>query len=370
MPLLGLYLHVPFCRCKCAWCAFASEVGAEGAEKWLEKILGQLASPPVPDARWATVYLGGGTPSLLTPHQLDRLLAAVSLRCEPGAEVTMEANPESLESEHLAVFSARGGTRLSLGIQSFDESVLARHGRPTRRHHLDAARRLVNERWNGPLSLDLICGLGGQSFNGQIRDLEEALDWGPEHLSFYSLTLEPGTPLARREALGTSGLPDDDEAARWWLDGRDRLEAAGLLQYEVSNFARPGAESVHNGRYWSLEPWWGLGPSATSFLPHGGSYEYVTEAPSLASWLGGEAPERERPTSLELAKDTLLSGLRRTMGVPASPWADLLPHTLARWKGRVLHKRGQLFLSREAFPFLDAFLREAFSELDERPELR
>jgi len=330
-------------------------------------VIDQLEAPPVNDAAWATAYLGGGTPSLLSPEQLDRLLAAVGRRLIPGAEVTLEANPESLVAEHLSVLAARGGTRLSLGVQSFQDAILAWHGRPTRRHHLDAARRLV-ARWPGRLSLDLICGLEGQSALGQRRDLEEALDWGPDHVSFYSLTVEPGTPLAHRSRRAQ--LPDDDEAARWWLEGRDFLEASGFGAYEVSNFARPGAESVHNGRYWALEPWWGLGPSATSFLAVDGGYEYHTEAPQLGPWLAGATPEVERPTALELAKDTLLVGLRRTRGVSATPWVDRLPATLGVWRGRYRVEDHRLFLTREAFPSLDSFLRRAFAELDESPEFR
>jgi len=316
------------------------------------------------------VYFGGGTPSLLTPGQLDRLLAAVGVNLAPKAEITFEANPESLTGEHLAVLADKGGTRLSLGVQSFKDTILARHGRPTRKVHLDAARRLVAD-WPGSLSLDLICALEGQTEAGQRHDLDEALDWNPDHLSFYSLTLEPETPLARRVAAGTAGLPSDDEASRWWLAGRDQLEAAGLAQYEVSNFAKPGSESRHNGRYWSLEPWWGLGPSAASFLPLAdGGFEYRTEPESLEDWLEGRAWETEIPTPLELAKDQLLSGMRRRQGVPSRTWPPLLPQTLRRWQGRVLDDGQNLFLTRESFPFLDAFLRDAFAELDERSELR
>jgi oxygen-independent coproporphyrinogen-3 oxidase len=301
---------------------------------------------------------------------LDRFLAAAGARLVPGAEVTLEANPESLTAEHLAVLGARGGTRLSLGIQTFDEELLVRHGRPTRRRHLDRVHRLVQD-WPGQVSLDLICGLGGQTEAGQRRDLDEALSWGPDHLSFYALTVEPQTPLGRRAALGTAGLPDDDEAARWWLEGRDRLEAVGLAAYEVSNFARAGAESAHNRRYWALEPWWGVGPSAASFLPRpGGGFEYRTEPDLLSAWFAGAAAEVEIPTDRDLAKDRLLSGLRRTMGVEQEPWQDLLPRTLGQWEGQIVSADGRLFLSREAFPFLDAFLRAAFIELDERPEFR
>jgi oxygen-independent coproporphyrinogen-3 oxidase len=369
---LGLYIHVPFCRCKCDWCAFASEPGTPDPGPWLDRILGQLDQPPLADARWATVYLGGGTPSLLAPPDLDLLLTRVGDRLVPGAEVTMEANPESLTAEHLAVLGSRGATRLSLGIQTFDETILARHGRPTRRRHLDAARALVAG-WSGSLSLDLICGLEGQTEAGQRRDVDEALDWNPDHLSFYSLTVEPGTPLARRVRHQGAALPADDVAAQWWLDGRDRLEADGLVAYEVSNFARPGAESVHNGRYWSLEPWWGLGPSATSLLPrldpHTAGFEYRTEPGRLSDWLAGRRPEVEVPSRLDGAKDALLAGLRRTKGVDAHPWVDLLAPTLARWTGHRV-ENGRLFLTRQAFPFLDAFLRDAFTDLDERPEYR
>lgn len=367
---LGLYLHVPFCRTRCHWCAFASEVGAQRSGPWLERILNQLHQPPNDNARWATVYLGGGTPTLLSPDQLDRLLAAVAPRLQPGAEVTLEANPESLTAEHLTVLAQRHGTRLSLGIQSFNETLLERHGRATRTVHLEAARRLV-ARWPGQLSLDLICGLGGQTAAGQRRDLETALEWKPDHVSWYSLSVETGTPLSRSLSQGTAGLPSEDESALWWLEGRDRLEAAGLGQYEVSNFARAGAESRHNGRYWALEPWWGLGPSAASRLPRAtGGFEYRTETSDLGSWLAGAEAEVEVPSQCDESKDRLLAGLRRTRGVEARPWLDLIPVTLARWSDRTTLAEGRLFLTRQAFPFLDAFLRDAFLELDERPEFR
>jgi len=306
----------------------------------------------------------------LEPAQLDQLLEAVADRVLPGAEMTLEANPESLTGEHLAVFGARGGTRLSLGIQSFDETILARHGRPTRRVHLANARSLV-QGWPGGLSLDLICGLEGQTEGGQRWDLEEALDWQPDHLSFYSLTIEPETPLGRRAGGPRAAMPSQDDAERWWLDGRDLLESAGLAQYEVSNFARPGAASVHNSRYWALEPWWGLGPSATSFLPRANQgWEYRTETTSLPAWLAGTGPEVEIPSKLDLTKDRLLAGLRRTEGVSDSPWMDIIPETLGLWSGKLEQKAHRLFLTREAFPFLDAFLRDAFTELDGRPEFR
>lgn len=369
MADLGLYIHVPFCRSKCAWCDFSSEVGTSGVDRWFHKILSQLKDPPDESSRWATVYFGGGTPTLLEPQQLQRLLSALEPRLVPGAEVTLEANPESLTADHLAVFSVRG-TRLSLGIQTFQPILLSRYGRSTRDVHLKAARRLV-ERWSGRLSLDLICGLGGQTAETQAEDLEEALSWNPDHVSWYSLTVEPSTPLGRALSLGTAGLPSDAEAAEWWLAGRDRLESSGLLSYEVSNFARPGAESIHNGRYWSLSPWWGLGPSAHSYLPSpGGPMQHIFQAPRLQEWLSGVPPSIEIPSRLETAKDQLLAGLRRSRGVEASPWADLLPQTLDRWEGKVQVQDGRLFLSREAFPLLDSFLRTAYSELDGRPEFR
>jgi len=139
----------------------------------------------------------------------------------------------------------------------------------------------------------------------------------------------------------------------------------------VSNFALAGAESIHNGRYWALEPWWGLGPSAHSYLPGSdGRMRHISQVSSLASWLAGVPPVVENPTDLESAKDRLLAGLRRTAGIEASPWVDRLPQTLTTWEGKVLVKDDRLFLSREAFPFLDAFLLDAFVELDGRPEFR
>lgn len=365
---VGLYLHVPFCRCKCDWCAFASEAGAPDAEPWLERIIGQIVVQG-DRYRWATVYLGGGTPSLLTPGQLDRLLAAVVPRRQTGAETTVEANPESLGEDHLAVLSARGVTRLSLGIQSFDEAILARHGRPTRKVHLDRARSLVRS-WPGRLSLDLMAGLEGQTEAGQHQDLKTALDWEPDHLSFYPLGVEPETPLGRRVARGQARLPADDDTHRWWIEGRRFLEDHGYSAYEVSNFSRPGAESVHNRRYWALEPWLGLGPSAVSFLPEEGRMVYRTESARLIDWMTGCPAVVEAPTALELAKDRLLAGLRRVEGVEASVWEPRIPGTLGRFGPGVGRAGGRLFLTPELFLTQDAFLRSAFAELDDHPEFR
>lgn len=363
---IGLYIHVPFCRAKCSWCAFCSVEGTGKTEAWLQRILVQLE---LTSASWATVYIGGGTPSVLSPEQLDRLLTAVALCRIPDSEATVEANPESLTAGHLEVLEKHEVSRLSLGIQSYQEDILQRHGRPTRRHHLDQARRMVRS-WSGSLSLDLICGLAGQTEAGQRYDLEQALDWNPDHISFYSLTLEDGTPLAHSLRTGQCRLPDEDDADSWWHEGVRFLENAGLRQYEVSNFSRPGRESVHNQRYWNLEPWLGLGPSAVSLLPGEGGFEYWTETENLGEWLKGRPATVERPTPLEFAKDQLLSGLRQRGGVPSTPWLSLLPQTLEKWRGRVLVEKDRLFLSREAFLFLDAFLRQAFAELDERPEFR
>lgn len=372
MTALGLYIHVPFCRKKCDWCAFFSrETCSEGP--WLQRILNSLDPSSLgEDVVFQTVYWGGGTPSLLSASALESVLDAISPSLSTTAELTFEANPESLNPDHLETLSRTSFARkrLSLGIQTFHETILASHGRPTRKDHLTRARSLCRD-WSGEVSLDLICGLAGQTTESQWQDLDEALSWEPHHISWYSLTVEPETRLGRRVQSGLVKLPAEDLAAQWWIDGADYLENHGLSRYEISNFAAPGFESEHNTRYWTMKPWWGLGPSAVSLLPDGnGRYEYRTEPPDWEHWLRGDAPDVERPTRLEFAKDELMVGLRLRNGVPANVWAQRLARTIAECSSMVKIQDGRLFLMPQAFPFLDSFLRRAFSELDDWPEFQ
>ncbi len=267
-----LYVHVPFCVRKCGYCAFHSgpfspAAAADYTELVLREMAGwgrRLGRVPV-----ETVFFGGGTPSLLEPGQIGAILdaASTSFDVEAEAEITLEANPESvLTSGFLDSVRRLGVNRLSLGVQSLQDDLLVMMGRP---HTSDQARQAVHAaRAAGfsNLSLDLIWGLPGQDLSRWMRDLAEAVTLAPEHLSCYGLSLEEGTALTCRVHAGDLTLPDEDVGARMYLDGSEFLQASGYMHYEISNHARPGLESRHNQGYWSGQEYLGLGPSAVSTL--------------------------------------------------------------------------------------------------------
>ena len=277
MGSLGVYVHVPFCERVCPYCDFAvvaaRPLAGEVEDRYVDALLRELAARSAVFAgrRLASVYLGGGTPALLRPASVARLLSGLRERYDAAdtVEVTLEANPSTLETARLAGFREAGVNRLSLGIQSFDDTVLKRLGRAHRADTGRAALRAARAAGFGNVSLDLLVAAPGQTLGQLERDLDEAVAFGPEHVSTYALTIEAGTPFARAAARGQLALPDEDLAAAMLETLRERLEAAGLLLYELSNFARPGFEAVHNARYWERRAVLGLGASAWSTDPRG-----------------------------------------------------------------------------------------------------
>ena len=269
MRSLGLYIHIPFCKAKCIYCDFYSLPRAEGQmDAYVSALTAQLAAwrERTADCTVDTVYFGGGTPSYLGPDRLRRLLDAVfqSYRVAPGAEITLEANPDSAQDiSALRRLRAAGFTRISLGMQSADDAELRRIGRV--HTHAQTVRAVENARAAGfdNLSLDLIYGLPEQTMTRWQANLDAALALAPEHLSCYGLKVEEGTPLfARRERFT---LPDDDAQADMYLSAVGLLARQGYEQYEISNFCRPGYPSRHNTSYWQGIPYLGCGPSAHSF---------------------------------------------------------------------------------------------------------
>ena len=313
---LGLYLHIPFCRSKCDYCDFYSLPGREDRmDGYLRALLRQLeeAAPGAAGHSVDTVYVGGGTPTVFGGERLTALLAAVGrlYRLAPGAEITCEANPDSAGEELLRALRRAGFGRLSLGMQSADAGELAAVHRRHTPEQTDAAVAAARRVGFENLSLDLICGLPGQTEESWRRTVEHALSLRPEHLSCYGLKVEEGTPLARRVAAGEE-LPDDDAQADRYLWTVERLARAGFWQYEISNFARPGYESRHNLRYWRLEPYLGFGPGAHSDF---GGRRFAVPA-DLAGYLAGEAvPEGEAVSPWERGNEYLMLGLRTAAGI-------------------------------------------------------
>ena len=313
---LGLYLHIPFCRSKCDYCDFYSLPGGEDRmDGYLRALLRQLeeAAPGAAGHSVDTVYVGGGTPTVFGGERLAALLAAVGrlYRLAPGAEITCEANPDSAGEELLRALRRAGFGRLSLGMQSADAGELAAVHRRHTPEQTDAAVAAARRVGFENLSLDLICGLPGQTEESWRRTVEHALSLRPEHLSCYGLKVEEGTPLARRVAEGEV-LPDDDAQADRYLWTVERLARAGFRQYEISNFARPGYESRHNLRYWRLEPYLGFGPGAHSDF---GGRRFAVPA-DLAGYLAGEAvPAGETVSRRERGNEYLMLGLRTAAGI-------------------------------------------------------
>ncbi|MHC1699885.1 MAG: radical SAM family heme chaperone HemW [Humidesulfovibrio sp.] len=269
-PSASLYIHVPFCRAKCGYCAFFSEPLRPGAlDAYLPLLLDEIGL-------WAarlgrlfvpTVFFGGGTPSLLPPEALARIMDALRSRFDlaPDAEISMEANPESASPDFLRAARAQGVNRLSLGVQSFRDEELALLGRPhTARQAWEAATRARGAGFAN-LGLDLIWGLPAQRESQWLESLRRAVELAPEHLSCYGLTLEPGTPLGD-DPEARNQLPPERELARMYIHTGELLEDAGYLQYEISNYARLGHACRHNQACWEGRDYLGLGPAATSTL--------------------------------------------------------------------------------------------------------
>jgi oxygen-independent coproporphyrinogen-3 oxidase len=270
MSLAGVYIHIPFCRSRCSYCDFATGT-YEGAlaDAYVRALAREISSFDAAAAadEIDTIYFGGGTPSLLTPAQLARLLDAVKgrFRVAADAEVTLEMNPGTVTPDTLGELRRLGVNRASFGLQTFDDEQLGRLGRT---HTADDARRTLRhlrEAGFANISFDLIAGLPEQTLDDWSRNLEEALRLAPEHLSLYLLEIHEGTPLAEHIRRGMWRAPDPDLAAEMYRLLAARTAAAGYEHYEISNFARPRRESRHNLKYWTGAPVYGFGCSAHSF---------------------------------------------------------------------------------------------------------
>jgi putative oxygen-independent coproporphyrinogen III oxidase len=264
LPPLSLYVHLPWCLKKCPYCDFNShEKGASFDEsRYVDALFADLeaALPQVWGRRVISVFIGGGTPSLFSPAAIERLLGGVRARLplEPGCEITLEANPGTFERERFRAFAGAGVTRLSVGVQSFDDAMLRALGRV---HDADQARAAVEEARAAfaTFNIDLMYALPGQTVAHLQRELDTALSFAPPHLSIYHLTIEPNTAFAHAPP---TDLPDADAASEMLDVVCERTAAAGLARYEVSAFAQPGHRCMHNLNYWQFGDYLGLGAGA------------------------------------------------------------------------------------------------------------
>ena len=268
---IALYIHIPFCQTKCSYCNFNTYARLEGLiPQYVPALATEIAAwgEALERPQVATIFFGGGTPSWIPPHLLAQALhaARTSFDVRTDAEITMEMNPGDVTPERLAAWRGMGVNRLSMGVQSFDDAMLRFL---TRRHTAAdavAAYRLARQAGFADINLDLIYGLPNQT-QAQWRDgLRQALDFAPEHLSLYALTVEEGTPLHAQVQAGQAPQADPDASADMYLAAEELLAQADYRHYEISNWATPGHECRHNLAYWRNHPFLGVGPGAHSYL--------------------------------------------------------------------------------------------------------
>jgi putative oxygen-independent coproporphyrinogen III oxidase len=376
-PSFGVYVHWPFCRSKCPYCDFNSHVRRGGVDqsRFVRALTAEIAATAArtPGRTVSTVFFGGGTPSLMEPATVAAILDAVanSWRVADDVEVTLEANPTSVESQRFAGYRAAGVNRVSLGVQALDDSALSALGRThTAREALDAvaiARRIF-ERY----SFDLIYARPGQTPAEWQAELMSAIGQAAGHLSLYQLTIEPETPFAALHAAGRLVIPDADRARSLYDVTQEVCAAAGLPAYEVSNHARPGAECRHNLVYWRGREYAGVGPGAHGRLDIGGMRWATATERQPEAWLGlvesqGHGLVTDEPLSrAEAADEYLLMGLRLTEGIDLKRFealaggplsAEQIAH-LARHGFVEKTEAGRLRVTPAGFPVLNAVVAD------------
>lgn len=332
MSALSLYIHVPFCRSKCAYCDFASYPGREGDwRRYFEALWGEIDAwaPRLVGRRAVTAFFGGGTPTLMDAEYIAETLARLrrAVPFAPDAEITCEGNPGTLTPEKLTVLRGAGVNRLSLGAQSFDDALLTALGRIHTAAQTGEAVRMAREAGFGNVSLDLMYALPGQSM-AQWRDtLDAAVALGVEHISAYSLIVEEGTPMAARVASGEAVLPDEDAVNAMQRAAIDVLARAGYGRYEISNYAKPGFECRHNRVYWRRGDYLGLGCAAHSMLQNCRFHNPEDLDDYLA---GGQRLDRQRLDASDILEETVMLGTRTTQGIDYGLFSDADPVRLER----------------------------------------
>jgi putative oxygen-independent coproporphyrinogen III oxidase len=376
-PTFGVYIHWPFCLSKCPYCDFNSHVRREPIDeaRFAKAFAAEIATTAarVPDRKVSTIFFGGGTPSLMQPATIAAVLDAIARhwRVAPDVEVTLEANPTSVEATRFRGYRTAGVNRVSLGVQALDDRVLTELGRMhTAREALDAVAvaRSTFERF----SFDLIYARPGQQPGQWTTELKRALDEAGEHLSLYQLTVEPDTPFAALHAAGKLKVPDDDAARTLYDITQDVCADHGLPAYEISNHARPGGECRHNLVYWRAHEYVGIGPGAHGRLDIDGDRHATATEKRPEAWLaaveanGHGLITDDALTREERADEFLLMGLRLAEGIDALRYAALSGRQLDPARVAALREHGlvettaggRLRVTLPGFPVLDAVVAD------------
>lgn len=349
----GVYVHWPFCRAKCPYCDFNSHVRHGGIDeaRFLAGYLSELAhfASLAPARSVTSIFFGGGTPSLMRPETVAAILDTIAghWNLASGAEITLEANPTSVEAENFAGYASAGVNRLSLGVQALDDQSLKSLGRQHSADEALAALALARQHF-GRVSFDLIYAREGQTAKAWEEELAHALDHAADHLSLYQLTIEEGTPFAARHAAGSLRIPNGTVASELYLLTQELCEAAGLPAYEVSNHARPRSESRHNLLYWRGHDYAGVGPGAHSRITTGGTKRALSTLKSPEAWLaevevsGRGLASEETLSAAEAGDEYLLMGLRLSEGIDLARLAAINGSALDEGRISSLESEGLL----------------------------
>jgi oxygen-independent coproporphyrinogen-3 oxidase len=380
-PNGGLYIHIPFCVRKCAYCGFYSVSDLNLKPAFMRALNAEIAAVEAGPLAFDTVYFGGGTPSILEPAEVEGIINRLDSRYRLAGpmEVTLEANPGTVDPDRLKGFRSAGVTRLNLGVQSFREENLMMLGRMHSAGQAHDAAAAARRAGFEDVGMDLIYGLPGQTLDAWAMDIESALAYAPEHLACYMLSIEPGTPLAEGERLGRFRPAPEEDTAELFLATSARLAGRGYQHYEISNFARgtpSGGDarvSRHNSKYWAYAPYLGFGPAAHSFRPprrfwnHRDVRRYIAELQAGRRPPGGEESLSVDQQMLEV----VMLGLRTSAGIDQADFKERFGRDFNEIYGAAAHDlagRGLLALengrcapTRQGMLFLNtvvAFLTE------------
>lgn len=364
----GLYIHVAYCRSKCKYCDFFS--GGDSKADWkryTDALIAELDRRiNEPGCPFQTVYVGGGTPSLIPEEEFRRLAEAIKPYVRDAKEFTLEANPDDITDEKLRAWKEGGVDRLSIGIQTFHDNLLAAIGRRHDAATAIQAYRKAREYFSN-ISIDLIFGLPGQTTEMWAADLEEALSLRPEHISAYTLMYEPGTVMTALRDSGRLQETDDETTVGMYDMLVERLRDAGYEHYEISNFSQPGFRSRHNSSYWTQQPYIGIGPSAHSY---DGNRIRKWNRTDLRAYLeGSDISETEALTPAELKEEYTMTRLRTAEGISLDDFEkrfgeeslkQLKEKARRQEEGRLNIEDGRISLTESSVTISDQIIVELF----------
>ena len=378
---ISLYIHIPFCTEKCLYCDFHSRAlncltlseRRSTIKTVLDGILDELDKKLelIPEPYIKTVFIGGGTPSIIPPDLFARFLEKLNnrimdFRYQTDFEFTTEANIESCSRDFLDVADSSGINRLSLGIQSFNPEILERIGRARFPEDIMGRISEIAAQWKKRLSFDIISGVT----ENYADDITAALTLSPDHISVYQLTVEQGTPLEQEVLSGFREAPDDILQTNALKHADAMLSSAGYKRYEISNYSKPGSECLHNLRYWNMQSYLGLGPSAVSSLYFPDKKIRLTNSTDHKEWNAGVF-DTEELTTVDFMIEHFIMGCRLTEGIDRNQFIErfgfapehFVPRTLSGWSKRGLYNIDECALNNDGLLFLDTFLADLYEEL-------